>query len=160
MVNTDLNNVNVDLQAHITKASAQKAYDVENQGALITAGENFEFTGIAWGRGFQLTKIEYSLDGNSWKEVSYSPGSNDSIYQAWEITVESSDLKFTGFHTLLVRSVGESGSHSLSDHFVFYSAHGNQETVLTYDQIFLVLGILTFVVSLVALFRNGQFNLK
>ena len=46
LINTDLENINVDLQAHIT--GSQLGWQ---------SGNNFnEFTGIAWGRGLELSK--------------------------------------------------------------------------------------------------------
>jgi hypothetical protein len=67
-----------------------------------------------------VDKIEYSIDGNSWLEVQYSPGSNSSIYIDWVITLDSVDLSFTGDHTLLVRSVDSNDMHSISANSEFY----------------------------------------
>ena len=148
LVNTDLEDVNVDLQAHFTDSLLgwQSGNSVN------------EFTGIAWGRGLEITKVEYSLDGSSWKEASYVSSGNESIYVTWKITLDSNDLAFTGDHKLLVRSVGESGSHSLSTHIDFYGYGETESTEDNFMAIILVLGILVAGVALVTAYRNKLLN--
>jgi len=148
LINTDLENINVDLQAHITESSF----------GWQTGSNDNVFTGFSWGRGFELSKVEYSLDGNSWKEVAYEESSNESIYVNWEIKLDANAIAFTGDHTLLVRSVGASGSYSLSDHVNFY-AYGETETSTdNFMAISVVLGILVVGVAVVTAYRNKLFN--
>ena len=148
LVNTDLEDVNVDLQAHFTDSLL----------AWQSGNSVNEFTGIAWGRGLEITKVEYSLDGSSWKETSYVSSGNESIYVTWKITLDSNDLAFTGDHKLLVRSVGESGSHSLSTHIDFYGYGETESTEDNFMAIILVLGILVAGVALVTAYRNKLLN--
>ena len=163
LINTDLEDVNVDLQAHIIESSL----------GWQTGSDVNVFTGISWGRGIELSKVEYSLDGSSWKEASYEDSSNESIYVNWKINIDDNEVAFTGDHTLLVRAVGESGSHSLSDHIIFY-AYGESEVtdgfledivklVKKHDNfiaISVVLGILTLGVTIFAAYRNELFHRK
>ena len=148
LVNTDLEDVNVDLQAHFTDSLLgwQSGNSVN------------EFTGIAWGRGLEISKVEYSLDGSSWKEASYVSSGNESIYVTWQITLDSNDLVFTGDHKLLVRSVGESGSHSLSTHIEFYGYGETESSENNFAAIVIVLGILVAGVALVIAYRNKLLN--
>jgi hypothetical protein len=148
LVNTDLEDVNVDLQAHFTDSLL----------AWQSGNSVNEFTGIAWGRGLEITKVEYSLDGSSWKETSYVSSGNESIYVTWKINLDSNDLAFTGDHKLLVRSVGESGSHSLSTHIDFYGYGETESTEDNFMVIILVLGILVAGVALVTAYRNKLLN--
>ena len=148
LINTDLEDVNVDLQAHIKESSFG-----------WQTGSNINvFTGISWGRGLELSKVEYSLDGNSWKEVAYEESSNESIYVDWKISLDVNEVAFTGDHILLVRAVGESGSHSLSDHVNFY-AYGEAEiSTDNFMAISVVLGILVVGVAVATAYRNKLFN--
>ena len=148
LINTDLEEVNVDLQAHITESSF----------GWQTGSNVNVFTGISWGRGLELSKVEYSLDGNSWKEVAYEESSNESIYVDWKISLDANDVAFTGDHTLLVRAVGESGPHSLSDHINFY-AYGEAEiSTDNFMAISVVLGIVVVGIAVVTAYRNKLFN--
>ena len=148
LINTDLENINVDLQAHIT--GSQLGWQ---------SGNNFnEFSGIAWGRGLELSKVEYSLDGSSWKEASYEVSSNESIYVNWKITLGAKDISFTGDHTLLVRSVGESGSYSLSSHSNFYAYGESESSSDNFMAISVVLGILVVGAAVVTAYRNKLFK--
>ena len=148
LLNTDLENVNVDLQAHVTDSSF--GWDT---------GSNVNvFTGISWGRGLELSKVEYSLDGNSWKEVAYEESSNASIYVNWQITLDANEVAFTGGHTLLVRTVGDSGSHSLSDHVNFYAYGETESSKDDFMAISVVLAILVVGVAVVTAYRNKLFD--
>ena len=148
LINTDLDNINVDLQAHITDSSF----------GWQTGNNVNEFMGISWGRGIELSKVEYSLDGSSWKEASYEEGSNDSIYVNWKITLDANDVAFTGDHTLLVRAVGSSGSYSLSTHSSFYAYGESESSTDNFMAISAVLGILVVGIAVVTAYRNKLFN--
>ena len=148
LINTDLDNINVDLQAHITDSSF----------GWQTGNNVNEFMGISWGRGIELSKVEYSLDGSSWKEASYEEGSNDSIYVNWKITLDANDVAFTGDHTLLIRAVGSSGSYSLSTHSSFYAYGESESSTDNFMAISAVLGILVVGVAVVTAYRNKLFN--
>lgn len=148
LINTDLDNINVDLQAHITDSSF----------GWQTGNNVNEFMGISWGRGIELSKVEYSLDGSSWKEASYEEGSNDSIYVNWKITLDANDVAFTGDHTLLIRAVGSSGSYSLSTHSSFYAYGESESSTDNFMAISAVLGILVVGIAVVTAYRNKLFN--
>lgn len=148
LINTDLDNINVDLQAHITDSSF----------GWQTGSNVNEFMGISWGRGIELSKVEYSLDGSSWKEASYEEGSNDSIYVNWKITLDANDVAFTGDHTLLIRAVGSSGSYSLSTHSSFYAYGESESSTDNFMAISAVLGILVVGIAVVTAYRNKLFN--
>ena len=148
LINTDLDNINVDLQAHITDSSF----------GWQTGNNVNEFMGISWGRGIELSKVEYSLDGSSWKEASYEEGSNDSIYVNWKITLDANDVAFTGDHTLLIRAVGSSGSYSLSTHSSFYTYGESESSTDNFMAISAVLGILVVGIAVVTAYRNKLFN--
>ena len=148
LINTDLENINVDLQAHITDSSF----------GWQTGSNVNEFMGISWGRGIELSKVEYSLDGSSWKEVSYEESSNESIYVNWKITLDANDVAFTGDHTLLIRAVGVSGSYSLSTHSSFYAYGESENSTDNFMAISAVLGILVVGVAVVTAYRNKLFN--
>ena len=148
LINTDLDNINVDLQAHITDSSF----------GWQTGSNVNEFMGISWGRGIELSKVEYSLDGSSWKEASYEEGSNDSIYVNWKITLDANEVAFTGDHTLLIRAVGSSGSYSLSTHSSFYAYGESESSTDNFMAISAVLGILVVGIAVVTAYRNKLFN--
>mgnify|MGYP002883553943 FL=1 len=148
LINTDLENINVDLQAHITDSSF----------GWQTGSNVNEFMGISWGRGIELSKVEYSLAGSSWKEVSYEESSNESIYVNWKITLDANDVAFTGDHTLLIRAVGDSGSYSLSTHSSFYAYGESENSTDNFMAISAVLGILVVGVAVVTAYRNKLFN--
>ena len=150
MVNTDLENVNVDLQAHIIDSSL----------GWETGNDINTFEGISWGRGIELAKVEYSLDGNSWKEASYEESSNESIYVNWKITLDSNEVAFNGDHTLLVRSVDSSGFHSLSVHSTFYAYGEAEEVSENFMAIIVVLGILVLGIVAITAYRNKLFVIK
>jgi len=148
LINTDLEDVNVSLQAHITESSF----------GWQTGSNVNVFTGISWGRGVELSKVEYSLDGSSWKEASYEASSNESIYVNWKINLDDNEVAFTGDHILLVRAVGESGSHSLSDHINFYAYGESEVTDDNFIAIVVVLGILVAAVVVFVAYRNKLFT--
>ena len=149
LINTDLENINVDLQAHITDSSF----------GWQTGSNVNEFMGISWGRGIELSKVEYSLDGSSWKEVSYEESSNESIYVNWKITLDANDVAFTGDHTLLIRAVGDSGSYSLSTHSSFYAYGESENSTDNFMAISVILGILVVGVAVVTTYRNKLFGI-
>ena len=107
LLNTDTDNINTDLQTYIISTEI---------GTNINA-----ITGHSWSRNGSVDRIEYSVDGGSWMEAQYSPGSNASIYIDWIINLDSDNLYFTGDHILLVRSVDSNGMHSISAHSEFYA---------------------------------------
>ena len=148
LINTDLENINVDLQAHITDSSF----------GWQTGSNVNEFMVITWGRGIEISKVEYCLDGSSWKEVSYEESSNESIYVNWKITLDANDVAFTGDHTLLIRAVGDSGSYSLSTHSSFYAYGESENSTDNFMAISAVLGILVVGVAVVTAYRNKLFN--
>jgi len=147
LANTDTENLNVDLQTYIT-----------NQ---VSGTEFTTFSGISWARTDSVEKVEYSLDGKSWKEVQYESGSNASIYLNWVISLDSEELAFTGDHVLLVRSTGGNGTHSIADNSEFYaygeSAEMKSDRMLA---IFVVLGTLILAVVGVTAFRKKLFTEK
>ncbi len=148
LINTDLENINVDLQAHITDSSF----------GWQTGSNVNEFMGISWGRGIELSKVEYSLDGSSWKEVSYEESNNESIYVNWKISLDANDVVFTGDHTLLIRAVGDSGAYSLSTHSNFYAYGESESSTDNFMAISAVLGILVVGVAVVTAYRNKLFS--
>jgi subtilisin family serine protease len=145
LANIDTENLNVDLQTYIT-----------NQ---VSGTEFTTFSGISWARTDSVEKVEYSLDGKSWKEVQYEGGSNASIYLNWVISLDSEELAFTGDHVLLVRSAGGNGTHSIADHSEFYangeSAEMKSDRMLA---IFVVIGTLILAVIGVTAFRKKLFT--
>jgi hypothetical protein len=111
LLNTDTDNINTDLQAYI----------ISTETGWQTGSNINTITGHSWSRSGSVDRIEYSVDGKSWMEAQYSPGSNVSIYIDWIINLDSEDLYFTGDHTLLVRSVDSNGMHSISAYSEFYA---------------------------------------
>ena len=111
LLNTDTDNINTDLQAYI----------ISTETGWQTGSNINTITGHSWSRSGSVDRIEYSVDGKSWMEAQYSPGSNSSIYIDWIIILDSEDLYFTGDHTLLVRSVDSNGMHSISAYSEFYA---------------------------------------
>ena len=110
LLNTDTDNINTDLQAYI----------ISTETGWQTGSNINTITGHSWSRSGSVDRIEYSVDGKSWMEAQYSPGSNSSIYIDWIIILDSEDLYFTGDHTLLVRSVDSNDMHSISANSEFY----------------------------------------
>lgn len=111
LLNTDTDNINTDLQVYI----------ISTETGWQTGSNINTITGHSWSRSGSVDRIEYSVDGKSWMEAQYSPGSNASIYIDWIINLDSEDLYFTGDHTLLVRSVDSNGMHSISAYSEFYA---------------------------------------
>ena len=111
LLNTDTDNINTDLQAYI----------ISTETGWQTGSNINTITGHSWSRSGSVDRIEYSVDGKSWMEAQYSPGSNASIYIDWIINLDLEDLYFTGDHTLLVRSVDSNGMHSISAYSEFYA---------------------------------------
>ena len=148
LLNTDTENINVDLQTYIIKTEV---------GWESSSSVN-KIIGHSWSRSGSVDRIEYSVDGSSWKQVNYLPSSNESIYIDWEIILGEKDLIFTGDHTVLVRAVDSNSMHSISAHTEFY-AYGKTETSTdNFMAITVVLGILVAVVAIVTAYRNKLFG--
>lgn len=111
ILNTETENINTDLQTYI----------INTETGWQTGSNINTITGHSWSRSGSVERIEYSVDGNSWMEAQYLPGSNDSIYIDWTISLDSEDLYFTGDHVLLVRAVDSNGMYSVSDNSEFYA---------------------------------------
>ena len=111
ILNTETENINTDLQTYI----------INTETGWQTGSNINTITGHSWSRSGSVERIEYSVDGNSWMEAQYFPGSNDSIYIDWTISLDSKDLYFTGDHVLLVRTVDSNGMYSVSDNSEFYA---------------------------------------
>ncbi|MAW93194.1 MAG: hypothetical protein CMA32_01730 [Euryarchaeota archaeon] len=111
ILNTETENINTDLQTYI----------INTETGWQTGSNINTITGHSWSRSGSVDRIEYSVDGNSWMEAQYFPGSNDSIYIDWTISLDSEDLYFTGDHVLLVRAVDSNGMYSVSDNSEFYA---------------------------------------
>ena len=149
LVNTDTENINVDLQTYVTGT----------QTGWQTGSEINTITGHSWSRSGSVDKIEYSVDGHSWKSVKYSPGTNESIYIDWEISLRTSDLGFTGDHVVLVRSVDAEGMHSISAHSEFYAYGESSESSSTQNMALLVaIGALLLVGIAVTVYRKKFLN--
>tara|TARA_B100001123_G_scaffold191204_1_gene218194 strand:- start:152 stop:2185 length:2034 start_codon:yes stop_codon:yes gene_type:complete len=144
LVNTETENLNVDLQAYITDH--------------VSGIEFTTFSGISWARTGSVSKVEYSLDGKSWKEAQYGSSTNASIYIDWIISLDSEELSFAGVHVLLVRSVGEDGTHSISDHSEFY-AYGESSEIASDRMlaIIFVIGALVLTAVAVTAYRKKLF---
>ena len=144
LVNTETDNLNVDLQAYITDS---------------VSGTDFTtFNGISWARMGDVSKVEYSLDGNSWKEAQYGSSTNTSIYVNWIISLNSEELSFAGDHILLVRSVSSDGTYSISDHSEFYAyGESTENKVESMLAILLVVGALVLTVIAVTAYRKKIF---
>ena len=144
LVNTETENLNVDLQAYITDH--------------VSGIEFTTFSGISWARTGSVSKVEYSLDGKSWKEAQYGSSTNASIYIDWIISLASEELSFAGDHVLLVRSVGEDGTHSISDHSEFY-AYGESSEIASDRMlaIIFVIGALVLTAVAVTAYRKKLF---
>jgi len=109
-LNTETENLNVNLQAHLTEV------------------DGTTFSGIAWSRDGNISRVEYSLDGGSWSQVQYGQSNATSIYLDWTFSLDSKELSFTGNHTVLVRAVGDDSSYSISDDSEFYAIGESSET--------------------------------
>jgi len=144
LVNTETDNLNVDLQAYITDG---------------VSGTDFTtFNGISWARMGDVSKVEYSLDGNSWKEAQYGSSTNTSIYVNWIISLNSEELSFAGDHIILVRSVSSDGTYSISDHSEFYAyGESTEKKVESMLAILLVVGALVLTVIAVTAYRKKIF---
>ena len=149
LVNTDTENINVDLQTYVTGTQT---------GWQTGSGIN-TISGHSWSRSGSVDRIEYSVDGHSWKSVKYSPGTNESIYIDWEISLRTSDLGFTGDHVVLVRSVDAEGMHSISAHSEFYAYGESSESSSTQNMALLVaIGALILVGIAVTVYRKKYLN--
>ena len=147
LLNTDTENINVDLQTYI----------INTQAGWETGSSINKITGHSWSRSGSVDRVEYSLDGNSWKQVNYLPSSNESIYIDWEINLEEKDMIFTGDHVVLVRSVDNNSMHSISAHTEFY-AYGNVENSTdNFLAIISVLAILVAGIAVITTYRNKIF---
>jgi len=149
LVNTDTENINVDLQTYVTGT----------QTGWQTGSEINTITGHSWSRSGSVERIEYSVDGHSWKSVKYSPGTNESIYIDWEISLRTSDLTFTGDHVVLVRSVDADGMHSISAHSEFY-AYGLASDSPDENLALLVVAVvmMTMMIAMVVVYRKKFLN--
>ena len=149
LVNTDTENINVDLQTYVTGTQT---------GWQTGSGIN-TISGHSWSRSGSVDRIEYSVDGRSWKSVKYSPGTNESIYIDWEISLRTSDLTFTGDHVVLVRSVDADGMHSISAHSEFY-AYGLASDSPDENLALLVVAVvmMTVMVAMVVVYRKKFLN--
>ena len=149
LVNTDTENINVDLQTYVTGT----------QTGWQTGSEINTITGHSWSRSGSVERIEYSVDGHSWKSVKYSPGTNESIYIDWEISLRTSDLGFTGDHVVLVRSVDAEGMHSISAHSEFYAYGESSESSSTQNMALLVAIVALLLVGIaVTVYRKKFLN--
>ena len=91
-------------------------------------------------------------------EAQYSPGSNDSIYIDWTISLDSKELYFTGDHTVLVRAVDESNQHSISAHSEFYAYGEASESSSGENLVLLVVVGLLLVGMAVVVYRKNYLN--
>ena len=149
LVNTDTENINVDLQTYVT----------DTQTSWQTGSGINTITGHSWSRSGSVDRIEYSVDGHSWKSVKYAPGTNESIYIDWEISFSTSDLAFTGDHVVLVRSVDADGMHSISAHSEFYAYGESSGSSSTQNMALLVaIGALLLVGIAVTVYRKKFLN--
>ena len=144
ILNTDTDNLNVDLQTYIISTQ--------------TGGEITTITGHSWSRSGSVDRIEYSVDGKSWKEVSYLASSNESIYIDWEILLSAKDLAFTGDHTVLVRALDSSSMHSISAHTEFYAYGQSSESSEESLAFLIVIGVLLVVGIAVIAYRKNFLN--
>ena len=96
------------------------------------------------------------MDGSSWKSVKYAPGTNESIYIDWEISLSTGDFSFTGDHVVLVRSVDAEGMHSISAHSEFY-AYGtpSDDEASSSLALLVVVGVLLLVGIAVVVYRKN-----
>ena len=142
LLNTDTENINVDLQTYIINTQTGTSVN--------------KIIGHSWSRSGLVDRVEYSVDGKSWKQVNYLPGSNESIYIDWEINLVAKDLSFTGDHTVLVRAVDASGMHSISAHSEFY-AYGTSSDSATSESLALlvVVGVLLLLGIAVVAYRKN-----
>ena len=149
LVNTDTENINVDLQTYVKGTQP---------GWQTGSGTN-TITGHSWSRSGSVDRIEYSVDGSSWKSVKYAPGTNESIYIDWEISLSTGDFSFTGDHVVLVRSVDADGMHSISAHSEFYAYGESSESSSTQNMALLVaVGVLLLVGIAVIAYRKNFLN--
>ena len=149
LVNTDTENINVDLQTYVKGT----------QTGWQTGSETNTITGHSWSRSGSVDRIEYSVDGSSWKSVKYAPGTNESIYIDWEISLSTGDFSFTGDHVVLVRSVDADGMHSISAHSEFYAYGESSESSSTQNMALLVaVGVLLLVGIAVIAYRKNFLN--
>ena len=145
LVNTETDNLNVDLQAYITDS--------------VNGIDFTTFSGFSWARTGSVSKVEYSLDGNSWKEAQYGSSTNDSIYVNWIISLNSEELSFAGDHVILVRSVSSDGTYSISDHSEFYAyGESSEKKVESMLVILFVVGALVLTVVAVTAYRKKIFS--
>jgi len=149
LLNTDTENLNVDLQTYI----------ISTETGWQTGSNVNKITGHSWSRSGSVDRIEYSVDGKSWKQVNYQPGSNESIYIDWEINLVAKDLTFTGDHVVLVRAVDDSGMYSISAHSEFY-AYGESSDNSSGENLALlvVVGVLFLVGIAVIVYRKNYLS--
>ena len=150
LVNTDTENINVDLQTYVTGT----------QTGWQTGSKINTITGHSWSRSGSVDRIEYSVDGHSWKSIKYASGTNESIYLDWEISLSTSDLAFTGDHVILVRSVDADGMHSISAHSEFYAYGESSDSSSSIQNMALlvIVGVLVIVGIAVTVYRKNFLN--
>ena len=114
---TDLDTVDVELQAHITNIT-----ELASGGAVIE--------GLAFAKIGTVERVEISIDGKEWKEVQYQVpinGSGEEVeFVNWMYEVKSSELSFTGNHTVTVRAV-TNDLYSLPDSAEFFGKKGESD---------------------------------
>jgi len=109
----DLDAIDVELQAHIMNITL-----TTSGGAVIE--------GLAWAKVGTVESVEISIDGKDWIEVEYARmnGSHETgEFIDWRYEIKSSQLAFTGNHTVHVRAVS-GDSHSIADSDGFYGKKG------------------------------------
>ena len=149
LLNTDTETLNVNLQTYI----------ISTETGWQTGTNVNKITGHSWSRSGSVDRIEYSVDGKSWKQVNYQPGSNESIYINWEINLVAKDLTFTGDHVVLVRAVDDSGMHSISAHSEFYAYGESSETSSGENlALLVVVGVLLLVGIAVIVYRKNYLS--
>ena len=136
-----------------------QAYITSPESGWAAGTNTLTFSGISWARTGSVETVEYSLDGKSWREAQYESGSNASIYVNWIITLDPEELSFTGDHTMLVRSTGENGTHSVAAHSEFF-AYGESTEMKNARMLatFVVLGFLILAVVGVVAYRKRIYS--
>ena len=144
LLNTDTENINTDLQTYIISTQT---------GIEITT-----ITGHSWSRSGSVDRIEYSVDGKSWKQVNYLPSSNESIYIDWIISIGAKDLDYTGDHTVLIRALDSNSMHSISAHTDFFGYGQASESSEESLALLIVVGVLLLVGIAVLVYRKNFLN--
>ena len=88
----------------------------------VETNDTLAFGGLAWARQGQVAQVEYRLDGGAWRPAAYDtplPVATGT-YANWTLPDVARELRYTGNHTVEVRSLG-AGRASLSDSVVFWA---------------------------------------